>query len=207
MSTISRCPWPTRRRMSARTAAAERLRVRAADERDHAEGAGKTAPVLDLDEGANAVEAVVGLDAADRADVAGDRRRRLLAPPGDDEDVRGQPGEGGLPEVRPAAGDVHAPVAPRGARCRLPGLRDGLVRHAARVHDGELGALRHLLMPVCEQPLAYRLEVRERHLAAEKARREARHRVKSLVRRGNGSAVDSPGHEDVRCPSVEREPP
>ena len=66
---------------------------RAADERDHAERARERAAVLDLDEGADAVEPVVRLDAADRTDVAGDGLGDLLAAPGDDDDVVGQAGE------------------------------------------------------------------------------------------------------------------
>ena len=50
----------------------------AAHERDHAERARERAAVLDLDERADAVEPGVGLDAGDRADVAGDRLDRLL---------------------------------------------------------------------------------------------------------------------------------
>src|SRR5215210_3071286 len=44
---------------------------RAADERDHAEVAAEAAPVLDLDECTDAVEARVRLNAPDRADVSG----------------------------------------------------------------------------------------------------------------------------------------
>ena len=59
----------------------------AAHERDHAEGAREAAAVLHLDERAHAVEPRVGLDAADRADVARDERGRLLAAARDDHDV------------------------------------------------------------------------------------------------------------------------
>ena len=81
---------------------------RAAHERDHAEVAGERAAVLDLHERANAVEPRVGLDAADRADVAGDERRRLLGAPRDDGDVRRQARERVPREVRGAAGHVDA---------------------------------------------------------------------------------------------------
>src|SRR5919109_2523937 len=52
---------------------------RAANERDNAEVARETAAVLDLHEGAHAVEPRVRLHAAERPDVARDERRRLLA--------------------------------------------------------------------------------------------------------------------------------
>ena len=77
MRTISRWPCVTRRRISPSTASALRARG-AAHERNHAEGTRERAAVLDLHEGANAVELRVGLDAADRADVAGDGLDRLL---------------------------------------------------------------------------------------------------------------------------------
>jgi hypothetical protein len=70
--TISRAPAATAR-ASASTAAAERLREAPADERDHAEVAREAAAVLDLHERAHAVEASVGLHAAQRADVAATR--------------------------------------------------------------------------------------------------------------------------------------
>ena len=73
----------------------------AADERDHAERARERAAVLDLHERAHAVEPRVGLHAADRADVAGDRLDRLLDLARDDGDVRGQPGEGVLESLAP----------------------------------------------------------------------------------------------------------
>src|SRR5581483_12445034 len=53
--------------------------ARPAHERDHAEVAREAAAVLHLDERANAIEPRVRLNATDRADVAGDRLRRLLA--------------------------------------------------------------------------------------------------------------------------------
>src|SRR5919197_2787283 len=71
-----------------RGAAASR---RPAHERDDTEGAREAAPVLDFYEGADAVEAGVGLDAADRPDVARDELGRLFAPTRDDDDVFGQP--------------------------------------------------------------------------------------------------------------------
>src|SRR5438034_5502607 len=77
-----------------------------ADEGDDAEVAREAAAVLHLDEGADAVESGVGLDATDRANVPGDDVRRLLAPARDDDHVLGQAGEGVRGEVRPAAGHV-----------------------------------------------------------------------------------------------------
>ena len=111
---------------------------RAAHERDHAERARERAAVLDLDEGADAVEPRVGLDAADRADVAGDGLDRLLDLAGDDGDVRGQPGERSLGEPGAAAGHVDARMRARGARGGLARLREALVRDAAGVDDGDV---------------------------------------------------------------------
>src|SRR5207245_6141555 len=88
---------------------------RAADERDHAEGAREAAAVLHLDEGAHAVEPGFGLNAADRPHVARDEGRRVLAAPGDHDHVVGQPGEPVCIEVGAAARDVDAGVRPRGA--------------------------------------------------------------------------------------------
>src|SRR6476661_7970883 len=52
----------------------------ASHQRDDAETAAERAAVLDLDEGANAIETRIRLHTADRADVARDELRRLLAP-------------------------------------------------------------------------------------------------------------------------------
>src|SRR5439155_7617916 len=57
---------------------------RAAHERDHAEVARERAAVLDLHERAYAIEPRVGLDTADRADVAGHVCSRLLGALRDD---------------------------------------------------------------------------------------------------------------------------
>ena len=65
----------------------------AADERDDAERARERAAVLDPDEGAHAVEPVIGLDAADRADIGRDGLGELLAAARDHADVVGQAGE------------------------------------------------------------------------------------------------------------------
>ena len=83
---------------------------RPADERNHAEVAREAAPVLDADEGANAVEPSVGLHATDCADVASDEGRSLLASPPDHDDVLRQAGEPVSREARAAARDVDAPV-------------------------------------------------------------------------------------------------
>ena len=58
---------------------ARRLREAPRTTRDHAERAREAAAVLHLDEGADAIEPRFRLDARDRADVACDGRRRLLA--------------------------------------------------------------------------------------------------------------------------------
>src|SRR5206468_12283320 len=84
---------------------------RAANRRDHAEGAREAAPVLDLHERAHAVEPRVGLHATDGADVAGDEAGRVLAAPGDDHDVLGKAVEAVGSQARTAAGHVHAPMA------------------------------------------------------------------------------------------------
>ena len=147
----------------------------AADERDDAEAARERAAVLHLDEGANAVEACVRLHAADRADVARDELRRLLAPARDHDDVLRQPGERVPGEVRAAAGDVDAPVRARRAGRLLARLRDRLVGDAARVDDGHVGAAVALGVAVGEQPLAHRVRVDVRDLAAEEADGERRH--------------------------------
>ena len=60
----------------------------AAHERDHAERARERAAVLDLHERSDAVEPVLGVDAADRANVAGDECRGFVAGPPCDDDVR-----------------------------------------------------------------------------------------------------------------------
>ena len=112
----------------------------AAHERDDAEVARERAAVLHLDEGAHAIEPRIRLDAADRADVAGDERRRLLAAARDDDDVVRQAGERVAGEVRAAAGDVDAAVRARRACRLLARLRDRLVRDAARVDDRDVGA-------------------------------------------------------------------
>jgi hypothetical protein len=148
---------------------------RAADERDDAEVAREAAAVLHLDEGADAVEPRIRLDAADRTDVAGDELRRLLAAARDDDDVVRQARERVLCEVRAAAGHVDAAVGARGARGLLARLRDGLVRHAARVDDRDVRAVVALLVAVCEQPFAHLVGVDMRDLAAEEPDRERRH--------------------------------
>ena len=79
-------PPPHLAQHSGRAAAARR----APHDRNHAEVAREAAPVLHAHEGAHAVEPRVGLDAADRADVAGDELRSLLARPRDDGHVLGQ---------------------------------------------------------------------------------------------------------------------
>src|SRR5207245_2746374 len=98
------------------------------DERDDTEVARERAAVLDLHEGADAIESRVGLDAADRADVTRDEARRLLARLCNDGDVLG---ERLAAEVRAAPRHVDAAVRPRGAGGRFARLRERLVRDAA----------------------------------------------------------------------------
>ena len=147
----------------------------AADERNDAEAARERAAVLHLDEGAHAIEAGLRLHTADRADVARDELRRLLASPRDHDDVVRKAGERVPGEVRAATGDVHAPVRARRASGLLARLRNGFVRDAARVDDGHVGAAVPLLVTVYEQPLAHRVRVDVRDLAAEEADGEGGH--------------------------------
>ena len=147
---------------------------RAAHERDHAEVARERAAVLDLHEGAHAVEPGVGLDAADRADVAGDERGRVLAAAGDDRDVRGEARRTPRPQIGRAACQVDAAVRARGPGGRLAALGDRLVRDAAGADHGDVcvragaGRARAVLVAVGKQPLADLLDVRMGDLAAEK---------------------------------------
>src|SRR5262249_38308184 len=89
---------------------------RPADERDDAEAARERAAVLHLDEGADAIEPGVGLDATDRAEVAGERLGGPLAPPRAARGVVGKSGKGIADEVGAAAGDVDGPMRARGPR-------------------------------------------------------------------------------------------
>ena len=145
-----------------------------ADEGNHAERARERAPVLDLHECSDAIEAVVGGHAADRADVAGDEGGRLVACPPSDDDARRQARKGAV-EVRGAPGDVHRVRRAGRPADGLTRFRDRLVRHAARVDDLDLASLVDLGVAVREQPLPDRLRVGERDLAPQEARRERRH--------------------------------
>ena len=112
----------------------------AAHERDDAEVARERTAVLDLDERAHAIEASVRLDAADRADVAGDEVGGLLAPPRDHGHVLRQACEGVACEIRRAARDVDAPMCARRPRGRLAALGNCLVGDAAAVDHRDVGA-------------------------------------------------------------------
>jgi hypothetical protein len=168
---------------------------RAAHERDHAERAGERAAVLDLHERAHAVEPRGRLDAADRADVAGDRLHRLLDLAGDDGHVRREPRECGVGEPRAAAGHEDASVRARRTRGGLARLGEALVGDAARVDDGDVAVPFDLAMAVAHEPLAQRVRVRLRHLAAEEADREARHRA----RKANDAGARPPPSPRPRC--------
>ena len=148
---------------------------RSPNERDDAERARERATVLDLHERADPLESRARLHAADRADVAGNGSGHLFARSRDHRDV-GRDLLEGRSEVRGAARDVDAAVRPRGAGDGLTRLRDGLVRDAARIHDRDVTRARHLAVAVAEQPLANGLRVRVRHLAAQEAHGEGRHR-------------------------------
>ena len=147
----------------------------AADERDHAEVAGEAAAVLDLHEGAYALEPRRALHAGDRADVAGDRGRRVLAPALDDGDMPRQARECVALQVRTAPRHVDPRVRACSARRGAPRLGHRLVRDAAGVDDRDVGRAVALLVTVGEQTLAYGLRIEVRHLAAQKTDREARH--------------------------------
>ena len=157
---------------------------RAADERDHAEVAGERAAVLDLHERAHAVDPRVGLNAADRPDVACDERRGVLAPSCDHGDIRGQAGEGAAIEVRAAAGQIDAAVRPRRARRSLAALRDGLVRDAAGADHRDIGGLGPAFgVAVAEERLTHLVHVGMRDLAAEEVDAERRHEADRMLLR------------------------
>jgi hypothetical protein len=136
-----------------------------ADLRDHAEGAGEAAPVLDLDESPDAVEPEARLDATNRAYVAGDGIRRPLARERNDRDVGGKTVEGAA-EVRRASCHVDAAGSRREAPGCLPRFLDRLVRHAACAEHGHVRRAASLAVAVGEQALAELLRVRVRDLAA-----------------------------------------
>ena len=167
----------------------------AADERDHAERTREGAAVLDLDERAHPVEPAGGLHAADRADIAGHCLGRILAAARYDRDVAGH----GRERLRREVGCAtrHEDTAARARRLRhcLPRLRDRLVRDAARVDHRNVRGARGLGMPVREEPLADRLLVRERDLAAQEAGGERGHagRVDACERLRLGRALGSSG--------------
>ena len=185
---------------SASTACARRLgsrRGRAARRRS----CSRSCTVLDLHERTDAVETHLVVDAADRADVAGDERGRLLRAPGDDDDV-GRHVRERVREVRAATGDVDAAVRASRARDFLPRLGDGLVGHAARVHDRDLGAARELAMAVGDQALPHGLGVGVRDLAAEEAHVERGHvQDRTDYRRRSGPQPSRRAPGSRRAPS------
>ena len=158
----------------------------AADERDHAEGAGKGAAVLDLDERTCSLDARVAADATDRADVSRNCVGCLAPDAREDRHVFRQSFERTL-EPGPATHDEDTPVRSRAARDHLARLRHGFVRDAARIDDGDVGRTLALGVPVGEQPLANTLGIGERDLAAEKTGREGRHRGTWEIRRSDAT--------------------
>ena len=148
---------------------------RPADERYDAERARERAAVLDLHERAYPVESRTRLYAADRADLTGDGSGHLLARTGKHRHV-GRDLLEGRSQIRGAPRDVDAVVRPCRSGDGLTRFRDGLVRDAACIHDRDVTSARHLAVAVAEQPLAHRLRVRVRHLAAQEAHGEGRHR-------------------------------
>jgi hypothetical protein len=111
----------------------------APDEWDDAEGARERATVLDLHERPGALEPRLALGTPDRADIRCHHRRRLVARARDDVHVPGQAFEG-VREVGRTARDIDPPMRPRRTSRGLPRLRYRLVRDAARVDDGDVGA-------------------------------------------------------------------
>jgi hypothetical protein len=109
-------PCAARRRISPSTASAVRLRV-ARGRGDHTEGARERAPVLDLDERAHPIEPVLGVDAADRADVAA-TKAAASRPSSRDDDVR--PASPKAPSRFEAQPVTYTDRAER-ARARQPG--------------------------------------------------------------------------------------
>ena len=147
----------------------------AADERHDAERAGEAAAVLHLHERADAVDAGIGLNAADRPDRVGDEVGSCLAPPPDDGDVVGKPREAVRGQVGAAAGDEDAPMGARRARCGVPRLAHRLVRDAAGIDDGHVCAVAGLVVTVSEQALADLLRIGIGDLAAQESNRERAH--------------------------------
>ncbi len=172
----------------------------AANERDDAEPARERAAVLDPDERPDPVEARVRLDAAERADVAGDERSRLLGALRDDGHVRGQSCEPAWSEIRGTTGQVDAPVGAGGARGGLAALREPLVRHAAAVDDNDVRAGRCFGVAVGEQAFADLASIDVRDLAAEEFDAEPHRRRDRTVAERHRCRVPPMVPGDVRSP-------
>ena len=128
---------------------------------------------------ARTVEPRVRLHAGDRADVAGDRLDRLLDLAGDDGDVVGSPAKAVSESGRRSRSRRRGRAC--GARGALPGLREPFVRDAAGVDHRDVAAALDLAVAVADEPLAQRLGVSLRDLAAEETNGEARHRARKLM--------------------------
>src|SRR5439155_1348008 len=126
---------------------------RTAHERDDAEVAREATAVLDLHERAHAIETRIGLDAGDRADIAGDGGRGLLAAAGDHDHVLREAVERRC-EIGAAARDIDAAMGSRGPRSRMPRLAHGFVGDAARVHNRDLAHALNLGVTVGEEAFA-----------------------------------------------------
>ena len=171
VSTISAWPSATRRRTSASTSASARERRLPAHQRDHAEAAREGAAVLHLHERADPVarrRRRARPAAAEAGQQVGDRAGRLLRRRRDDVHAIAEVAQPRAGEARGAArdDDVAGAVGERAAD-RLAGLRDGLGRHRAAVHDVDVTARGALLEAVRREPLAQLAEVGLRDLAAE----------------------------------------
>ena len=175
MRTTSRWPWATRRRISASTASAGRLRdaprTSGITQKRH-ENEQPSCTLTNARTRSSLASActqpIAPTSPATNSGVSSLRRATTTT-------FAGQAGEGLAREVRSAACDVDAPVRPCGAGRLLARLRHRFVGHAARVHDGHVGVAVALVVPVGEQSLAHRVRVDVRDLAAEKADGERRH--------------------------------
>ena len=202
MRTISRCPCETRRWMSASTAVARRLRVAprtsGMTQNEHeneqpswiftnarvrsSRVSARTQPIAPTSPATAAGTSSLGT--REDCHVRRDRLERAV-------------------EVRSASRHVDTAVSARRARDGLPGLRDGLVRDTARVHDSDLGTVGDLDVTLLEQALAHGLRVRVRHLAPEKAHGNVAIEPAQRPRRRLNATCHG---EDVCRPALELEP-
>ena len=167
MRTTSRCPWRTRRRISVSTASAVRLRVPPRTSGITQNAHENEQPSWILTNARTRSRRCGGLDAADRADIARDEGTAASSPFAGDDDVRRAAPANAALEVRGAARHVHgacARAAARDAACRDFETASWVTQHVLTTAISP--PLVDLDVTVREQPLADRLGVGERHLAA-----------------------------------------